>query len=99
MLVNPKYKTKGEVKGEGWGTYLWGNRIGTGAYVNCCRVYGDGDCQMVMPKVVEIVPGGYKVDGEFIAEADTNVSPDENYYRCQHAGMPSHCMFVPDKGM
>ena len=69
-----------------------------GQTVNCCQYGGDGDCQIMRVEGVKIVPGGYEVDGEFIAEAETTASPDDNYYRCQHAGKPSHCFFAPPQG-
>lgn len=67
--------------------------------VNCCLLGGNGDCQLFPEEGVSIVPGGYRLkDGEFIPEAETTVSPDENYYRCQHPGAISHCFFAPPQG-
>jgi hypothetical protein len=67
--------------------------------VNCCLLGGDGDCKLYPEEGVSIVPGGYQTkDGEFIPEREATVSPDEHYYRCQHAGKKSHCFFAPARG-
>jgi hypothetical protein len=67
--------------------------------VNCCKYGGDGDCFLYPEENVSIVPGGYQTkDGEFIPEREATVSPDEHYYRCQHAGKKSHCFFAPARG-
>lgn len=93
----PEYKTQGEIRGD-VSKFLHGRRIGTGLFINCCLLYGNGDCQIKKLENVKLVRGGYEVDGEFISEADTNASPDDNYYACKHTGMATHCFFAPPQG-
>jgi hypothetical protein len=67
--------------------------------VNCCKHGDGGDCIFYPVEGVKLVDGGYLLqDGEFIPEREATVSPDENYYRCQHAGKVSHCFFAPARG-
>jgi hypothetical protein len=96
-------KPQGEMIKKDWGDYLYGinrdrNASTYGDSVNCCKYGGDGDCQLMPVENVKIVPGGYEVAGEFISEEETTASPDDSFYRCQHAGKPSHCFFAPPQG-
>jgi hypothetical protein len=79
--------------------YLYGKRIGGDTIVNCCLHLDSngrrGDCQPMPVSRVEEVDGGYLLDGEFIKTEDTNISPDQHWYRCRYAGQPSHCAFRP----
>jgi hypothetical protein len=83
------------------GQYLWGHRIGApldSGKINCCLLDGDGDCRRVPVSHVEPVDGGFEVDGEFIPEAEVTLSPDGRWYKCQHDGQPSHCVFGTKAG-
>jgi hypothetical protein len=104
----PDYKAQGEFKPgqvDPRETFLYGiNRDPDswqkGKVVNCCKYGGNGDCVLEPVDHVEIVPGGYRVEGEFIPESETTASPDDNYYRCKHSWSPaSHCFFAPPSGM
>lgn len=101
--------------------YLYGHRIGAepdGGKVNCCkynngREGSHGDCKLVLEDDVQFVEGGYRLkDGEFIAHADTSVSPPDPdtgeyyFYRCQHTPgtgygdtPATHCFFAPPRGV
>jgi hypothetical protein len=94
-------KAMGRIQGPADWAYLYGmNRKDPElTVINCCLLGGNGDCQLFPEEGVQYVNGGYLLkDGEFIPEREATVSPDENFYRCQHAGQVSHCFFAPAKG-
>jgi hypothetical protein len=122
MVFWPLFARSHETMGQ-WGThglseYLFGHKIGSpinGDKVNCCLYRsepgGRGDCRQLNDRDVKFVPGGYLWDGEFIAHAETNVSPphphtgEYHFYACKHdkgsiyGDNPKvHCFFAPPTG-
>lgn len=81
--------------------YLYGyNRISKVNDANCCLFQGPkgepGDCK-VFPITGYRLEGDKFIlaDGEIIPQAEASISPDDQAYRCQHPGQPSHCFFFP----
>lgn len=60
----------------------------------CC---GGSDCEPIDDKRVQVVPGGYRVDGRFfIAEPDARQSQDGNYHICFYPNPDTvRCFFKP----
>jgi hypothetical protein len=112
MVFWPLYARGHQAMGR-WGdmggnSYLYGQRIGdpTSGTINCClhkRPNGTvGDCDEYKGKVRD-VPGGVQLDdGEFIAQHDISVSPQDpdgeyRFWRCRHPNQPSHCFHAPPR--
>jgi hypothetical protein len=84
----------------GPGQYLYGRKIGDPKHetINCCTFGGNGDCHLYPISAAEEIDEGWRLgDGEVIRHEDVSVSPDGHFYRCRHAGKPSHCLFVPKR--
>jgi hypothetical protein len=112
MMFYPIYAMGHQAMGRwadmGGSSYLYGQRIGdpTSGTINCClhkRPNGTvGDCDEYKGRVRD-VPGGIQLDdGEFIAQHDISVSPQEpdgeyRFWRCRHPNQKSHCFHAPPR--
>jgi hypothetical protein len=68
-----------------------GLRNGAGEW--CC---GEGDCFIVPPKNVSTGVGGYTLFGqETVPYAETQPSPDGEYWRCKRPDGSRRCFFAP----
>jgi hypothetical protein len=70
--------------------YLYGKKIddSTDNKINCCK-YG-GDCRRLADSEVQVVPGGFIWEGDFVPYSRSNISPPDPvdgeyyYYGCKH---------------
>lgn len=69
--------------------------------LECCS---NKDCAPLPDGAVRIVPGGYQVEDEFVAQNDERIRPstDGAYHTCRfhplHAGTRIRCFYVPPSG-
>jgi hypothetical protein len=86
------HETMGHFMDAGQISYLYGKKIDadTDDKINCCKFEGGGDCKTLADSEVQVVPGGFIWEGDFIPYSRSNISPPDpvtgeyHYYGCKH---------------